>query len=294
MESLFEHIVHEANVPLSRITTMSVGGPCRYYVVPKSVEDIRFVTAICERFGWKLLIIGNGSNVLAGDEGFDGVVMHVGKGLKEYGLKDGELYAEAGVALPRLAYSMANEGIAGFDFMAGIPGSVGGGLVMNAGCIGKEIGDVVSSVTHVSDTGEVITSSAEELQFSFRRSWFLDRRHIIVSARFRAEPATDSAQVMEATKRAADIRKGKFPINVKTVGSTFKSPPEGPHPGRLIEEVGLKGFVIGGAQISTVHANWIINQGSATASDVKRLIELMQTTVAKQLGIQMEPEVLFV
>nr|WP_188993484.1 UDP-N-acetylmuramate dehydrogenase [Paenibacillus nasutitermitis] len=279
---------------LKTVTTMGVGGPCDYYIVPSTIEEIKSVSDICSEKEIPLLVIGNGSNILVDDSGFRGVVLHVGKGMRKFQIENNVLQAEAGVPVPRIAFHMAKEGRAGFEFMAGIPGTVGGAVVMNAGCLNKETSSILQSVTYLDSDGKVQTKSKEELELRFRSSYFLGRHHIILSAAFDASTLGDTEEVMRNTKAAADIRKGKFPINVATVGSTFKSPPEGPHPGRLIEETGLKGYRIGGAEISSVHANWIINKGEATADDVKKLMEIMQNTVAKQFGIELEPEVLFI
>ncbi|PZD97733.1 UDP-N-acetylenolpyruvoylglucosamine reductase [Paenibacillus sambharensis] len=281
------------NYSLSGLTTMGVGGPARYYIVPQTIDDVVAAKEICREQGLNVLVLGNGSNILVDDEGFDGAVLHVGKGLRSFERRGDSLYAESGVMVPKISFSMAKEGITGYEFMAGIPGTVGGAVVMNAGCIGRETSMILESVTYLDQNGNVITKPASELDLSFRSSFFIGKSHIILSAMFTALPG-DQEEVMKMTKKAADIRKGKFPVNVATVGSTFKSPPEGPHPGRLVEEVGLKGHQIGGAEVSHVHANWIINRGGAKASDVKKLIDVMQNTVAQKLGILMEPEVLFV
>ncbi|MBW7476727.1 UDP-N-acetylmuramate dehydrogenase [Paenibacillus oenotherae] len=282
------------NFPLKGITTMGVGGNASYYVVPNRLEDVPEIKRRCDEAGIPLLVVGKGSNLIVSDEGYRGVVLHVGNGLKRLELREEGLYGEAGVPLPLIALTMAKQGIEGFEFMAGIPGSVGGAVVMNAGCLGRETSTVLRSVTCLTDTGEMIVKHKDELELSFRSSFFLGRNDIILSALFDVQYSDNPEGVREKTREAADIRKGKFPINVATAGSTFKSPPEGPHPGKLIQEVGLKGHRIGGAQISEVHGNWIINTDNATCEDVKRLIDLMQETVARKLSVLMEPEVLFV
>ncbi|MBJ6359792.1 UDP-N-acetylmuramate dehydrogenase [Paenibacillus sp. GCM10012307] len=284
----------EERFPLKQITTMGVGGPCRYYIAPDRVEQLEQIYSRCRHEGLPVLVIGNGSNVLVDDAGFDGVVIHVGKKMKNFTVSDGVVQADSGVLLPKLALTMAKEGGSGFEFMAGIPGTVGGAVIMNAGCIGKETSSVLKSVTYLDEEGRLQYQEAKDLGLAFRSSSLLGRSVVILRAEFHVVYNDDQPQVMERTKQAAAIRKGKFPLNVATVGSTFKSPPQGPHPGRLIEEVGLKGHRIGGAEISTVHANWIINLGTATARDVKELMTLMQEKVLKSLGIEMEPEVLMV
>ena len=242
----------------------------------------------------RLLIIGNGSNIIVDDDGFDGIVLHIGKRLGQMRLEQNYLYAEAGVTLPNMAFKMANEGVKGFEFMVSIPGTVGGAVMMNAGSSGRELSDVLQSVTYLDEEGNCQTKLAEECDLSFRHSGFTGTNAIILSATFNVEYDTDKNKLLIATREIANVRKKKFPMNVATVGSTFKSPVNGPHPGKCIEAVGLKGYRIGDVEISPVHGNWIINLGNATSQDVKSLITLMKDTVAGQLGVDMEQEVIFV
>ena len=279
---------------LKHITTMGVGGPCAYYVAPHSLSALEPIYATCREQGLPVLAVGNGSNLLVDDSGYAGAVIHLGRRLKGMRLEGDTLIAEAGLPMPRLAWAMAKQGLAGFEFMAGIPGTVGGGVVMNAGCIGRDTADVLTAVTYLDEQGTLHRKLASELGLGFRTSALQGTRCLILEAEFRVQRGDAQEDVMSRTRAAADIRKGKFPLHVATVGSTFKSPPAGPHPGRLIEEVGLKGHRVGGAEISQVHANWIINLGTATAQDVKRLMHVMQETVIRKLGIEMEPEVLIV
>lgn len=284
----------ENNFSLKSITTMGVGGKCGHYVAPQSIEDLQAVVRICRDRDIRMVLIGNGSNIIVDDEGLDGVVVHIGKGLSRMRLEEQILYAEAGVTLPNMAFTMAKEGVAGFEFMVSIPGTVGGAVMMNAGSSGKELSDVLHSVTYLDENGDCQTKRAEECGLSFRHSGFTGTGSIILAAAFHARHDNDKNKPMQATREIANVRKKKFPMNVATVGSTFKSPAGGPYPGKCIESVGLKGYRIGNAEISPVHGNWIINRGNASSKDVKSLIELMQRTVAAQLGIEMEQEVVYV
>lgn len=284
----------ESNYSLKSITTMAVGGKCSYYVAPQSIEDLQDVVRICRDRDARMVLIGNGSNIIVDDEGLDGIVVHIGKGLSRMRLDQQLLYAEAGATLPNMAFKMAKEGVKGFEFMVSIPGTVGGAVMMNAGSSGKELSDVLHSVTYLDENGDCRTKLAEECGLSFRHSGFTGTRNIILSAVFHAPYDDDKNKPMLATREIANVRKKKFPMNVATVGSTFKSPANGPHPGQCIEAVGLKGYQIGNAEISPVHGNWIINRGNAASQDVKDLIQLMQSTVAAQLGIEMEQEVIYV
>lgn len=285
---------HKEDFSLKEITTFGIGGPCSHYLIPHDLKAVQQIVEECKLKETPFLTLGNGSNVLFNDEGFKGVIIHVGKGLKGYELQDGRIIAESGLMMPKLSVDMSRLGITGFEFMAGIPGTIGGAVVMNAGCIGKETSDVLLSVTYLNSGNEIVTEQAIDVELSFRSSKFHGKTDLVILQAEFAAVYSDKEEVMEQTKKAANIRKGKFPLNVATVGSTFKSPPEGPHPGRLVEEVGLKGYTIGGAQISPVHANWIINIGGATAKDVLQLMDLMQNKVMQKLGIQIEPEVIIV
>ncbi|MBW7452526.1 UDP-N-acetylmuramate dehydrogenase [Paenibacillus sepulcri] len=284
----------EENFSMKTITTMAVGGACKYYIVPQNIEELQLATKISRDRGMRLLVMGNGSNIIVDDEGFDGVVLHIGKRLGQMRIEQDCLYAEAGVTLPNIAFTMAKEGIKGFEFMVSIPGTVGGAVMMNAGSSGRELSDVLQSVTYLDDEGNCLTKTAEECQLSFRSSGFTGTNSIILSAKFNIEYETDRSNLLLATREIANVRKKKFPMNVATVGSTFKSPANGPHPGKCIEAVGLKGHRIGDVEISPVHGNWIINLGNARSQDVKSLIAIMKDTVAGQLGIEMEREVIFV
>ncbi|QHT63802.1 UDP-N-acetylmuramate dehydrogenase [Paenibacillus lycopersici] len=273
---------------------MKVGGQCTYYIVPNSIDEVVEVKRNCRLSNTPIFVLGNGSNIIVNDRGFDGVVLHIGKGLKEIQVNEDHVYAEAGVALPLLSNLMAKYGIGGFEFYAGIPGTIGGAVVMNAGCIGHDTSEIVKSIIYIDENEELQEVEVHDANFHFRSSRFHGQADIIVAVKFHLRYADDIQLVQQKTKMAADIRKGKFPINVATVGSTFKSPPEGPHPGRLIEEAGLKGYKIGGAEISHVHANWIINDGSATADDIRRLIIFIKESVYIKFNILLEEEAIYV
>lgn len=282
-----------SNYSLKNLNTWHVGGSSKYYIVPETTRDIIQVKQICQKYQIPLFVLGRGSNVLIDDEGYPGVILHIGKKLKGYEIRKDSLYAESGVPLQRLSFFLAKEGISGFEFYAGIPGTVGGAVVMNAGCLGYETKTILKSVVYINDEGVLKEEEVEHLDLNFRSSVFLNSSSIIIGAKFKLN-YDDPEKIMTKTKKAADIRKKKFPKNVFTAGSTFKSPPLGPHPGKLVEEVGLKGYRIGDAQISPVHGNWIVNHGKATSKDIKDLINLMFETVKNNLGIVMDREVIYV
>lgn len=282
------------NFSLKDTNTWRVGGDAKYYIIPEDIEDVYLVKNLAERNDIPLFILGNGSNILFDDRGYNGIVLHIGRGLKKIEVKENEVIAESGVYLPKMAMQMAKRQIAGFHFFAGIPGTIGGAIVMNAGCLGKETKSILNSVTYIDEFGDIKETKTEELQFEFRTSMFHGKNNIILSAKFKLENADDLTDSITLTKNAIKIRKEKFPMAVATAGSTFKSPVNGPYPGQLVESIGLKGYKVGNAQISNVHGNWIINLGEARSEDIKQLISHMQKKVFEEFSIKLDPEVIFV
>ncbi|SES42885.1 UDP-N-acetylmuramate dehydrogenase [Salipaludibacillus aurantiacus] len=276
---------------LAPYTSWKVGGECQALVMPKSIEDIQLVLDYCNENKVPYLVLGNGSNILKSDEYFDGIVINISKTLNSITIEEDKVTVGSGCMLPKLAFHLAKNEIGDFAFYAGIPGTVGGGIVMNAGSAGKETKDVLLSVTYIDETGRIIKEPASKLDLDFRRSKFQGRKKIIVSAEFKKEyRAKDEA--LTATKEIADRRRKKFPLNVPTAGSTFKSPTGGPYPGKIIEDLGLKGTTHGKAKISERHGNWIENIGEASANDINELINYVQHIVKKKTGIDLEVEVI--
>lgn len=282
------------NYPLKMLNTWNVGGLAKYYIIPKDFQDIQYVMEDCLKYDIPFFVLGQGSNVLIDDEGYNGAIIHIGKTMKNIEIKEESIYVEAGTSLPKFSLEMAKNNIAGFHFFAGIPGTIGGAIAMNAGCLGTETKSVLLDVIYITKCGEIVCKKKDELSFGYRSSDFLQNKDVIISANFKLEYCSSNETVTELTKKAIQIRKDKFPINVPTAGSTFKSPPNGPYPGKLIDDLGLKGLIVGGAQISPIHGNWIVNLGNATSNDIKRLIQTVQQEVKAQTGIELEPEVIYV
>ena len=275
--------------PLSRHTTFRVGGPAEYLVTPQ-IAQIPQVVELCRRYDLPLTVIGNGSNLLIADGGLRGVVMEIGKAASGIRVIDEEdLAVSAGSLLSETAAFAAKEGLAGMEFAAGIPGSLGGAVVMNAGAYGGEMKDILSGVRVLTQRGEIRVRPADELELSYRHSRMMDERDIVLEARLNL--TQDSAAVIRA--RMEELRKKrveKQPLEYPSAGSTFKRP-EGYFAGKLIEDAGLRGFRVGDAQVSEKHCGFVINRGAATAAQILELMQEVQRRVREHSGVDLEPEV---
>ncbi len=281
------------NEPMAPYTSLKIGGLAEAMVFPKSIEA---VAAFVKRIAGcvPIFILGAGSNLLISDDGIEGVVVHLGELNHSALTGESTYYAESGLSFPRLATTVEKYGLSGLEFAAGIPGTVGGAIAMNAGIPNEETASALKEVTLISPLGEVTTLPREAIPFSYRASG-LPPGAIIVSAEFRLQKAA----FKEIEKKRVDLlkrRRETQPLYYPNAGSIFKNPPAGGgekiySAGSLIEAVGLKGHQIGGAQISERHGNFIINLGGATASDVMALITLAQERVFLEKGILLEPEI---
>ena len=275
--------------PLSRHTTFRVGGPAEYLVTPQ-IAQIPQVVELCRRYDLPLTVIGNGSNLLIADGGLRGVVMEIGKAASGIRVIDEEdLVVSAGSLLSETAAFAAKEGLAGMEFAAGIPGSLGGAVVMNAGAYGGEMKDILSGVRVLTQRGEIRVRPADELELSYRHSRMMDEQDIVLEARLNL--TQDSTAVIRA--RMEELRKKrveKQPLEYPSAGSTFKRP-EGYFAGKLIEDAGLRGFRVGDAQVSEKHCGFVINRGAATAAQILELMQEVQRRVREHSGVDLEPEV---
>ena len=274
--------------PLAKHTSFRIGGPAKRMAFPKTAEELIVLDGFARELGVRTIVLGNGTNVLFPDEGIDAAVIATGEMARIE--RDGEiLTADAGVSLARLATVAWQEGLTGLEFAHGIPGSLGGGVVMNAGAYDGALSDVLSEVTALFPDG-VRTLKAEDLQLSYRHSIFTEQPEAVVlraTVRLRAgEPDAIKARMDELMEK----RRRSQPLEYPSAGSTFKRP-AGHFAGRLIEDAGLKGTRVGGAEVSTKHAGFIINSGGATCADVLALIEKIQKTVFDAAGVTLEPEV---
>ncbi|MBQ0092117.1 MAG: UDP-N-acetylmuramate dehydrogenase [Clostridiales bacterium] len=274
------------NVQIAPYTSMKVGGNVKTLYKPENRAEL--LTALRMSRGERLLVIGNASNVLFSDEGFDGSVILTG-GVRGIALENGKIRADCGVSLTALSRFAKDRGKGGLVFAYGIPGTVGGGVFMNAGAYGGQISDVLSEVTVCSRDGDPFVLPASDLQLGYRRSLFMEKELFLLSATFDC-PDADTDELTAQMEHNMEARRAKQPLEYASCGSTFKRP-EGYFAGALIEQAGLKGLTVGGAQVSEKHAGFVINTGSATASDVKTLIALVQSRVNEKFGVHLEPEV---
>lgn len=279
--------------PLKLHTSFRIGGPCDLMVFPTSVEQLAAVLKVLHSHEIRPLILGAGSNVLVSDEGYRGVVICTRDALTELELLDDcSIRAQCGVSMARLANFAADHGLTGLEFAQGIPGTVGGGVFMNAGAYGGELCNtaVYTKAIFMDGTIEMFEGDAQE--FGYRTSVFQKTDCVIFETVFRLMPG-DTASIRETMKELGQRRRSKQPLDLPSAGSTFKRP-EGHFAGALIENAGLKGFRIGGAEVSKKHAGFVVNVGDATAADVLNLIHAVRQKVLKDTGVLLEPEIRFI
>lgn len=278
------------NEPMSAHTTFRIGGPARYYMIPENAEQV----SKCMEFAMKIelpyVIVGKGSNVLFSDEGYPGVVIEVGRSMADIEVSgDGHIRAGAGAGLGALAAAAAKQLLSGLEFASGIPGTVGGAVVMNAGAYGGEIKDCIKSAKVLNKDGAVKELSRDEMELGYRSSVIQRRGYIVTEAVFQLHEG-NKEEILGRMSELNAKRREKQPLDYPSAGSTFKRP-EGYFAGKLIEDAGLRGFQVGDAQVSEKHCGFVINRGKATAADVVRLMEEVQKRVFETSGVRLEPEV---
>ena len=273
--------------PMSRHTTFRIGGNADYFVCPSQAEQLRETLGACREAGMPFYILGNGSNVLVSDAGYRGVVIH--PKLLGMELEGVRLRVRAGELLVRTAHEAARAGLGGLEFASGIPGSVGGALVMNAGAYGGEIKDVLERALVLTPKGEQIWLGREELELGYRTSILAKKSYLVLEAVFLLEPQ-EQEQIYARMAELKEARVSKQPLEYASAGSTFKRP-AGYFAGKLIMDAGLRGFRVGGAQVSEKHCGFVINRGGATARDVLELVEHVREEVKRQFGVELELEV---
>ena len=277
------------NEPMASHTTFRIGGPADYFAVPETVEELEKVLNICKEEQTPYFILGNGSNLVVGDQGFRGGVIQLYKNFDGIKIEGTKVTARAGAMRVRVAKEAGKAGLTGLEFASGIPGTIGGAMVMNAGAYGGEMKDVVTAVTVLTKDGEVKTLTGEEMNFRYRGSVVEDEGMIVLEAVMELK----EGDLEEIQARMAELtvqRKTKQPIEYPSAGSTFKRP-EGYFAGKLIQDAGLHGFQVGGAQVSEKHCGFVINAGGATAADVRNLMQQVSDKVKEQFGVTLEPEV---
>ena len=282
----------QRDVPMKNYTSFKIGGPADLFLMPKNEEQVSGIASFCAENGTPVFVLGKGSNILVSDSGIRGAVIFTG-GLNSVELTDSlSIKAGSGLSLMQLCNFALENSLSGLEFAFGIPGTVGGAAFMNAGAYGGEMKDVLVSCSHVDMRGMCGVLAGEELDLSYRHSAYEDNGFIITSASVRLEKG-EKEQIKEKMYGFLARRKEKQPLEFPSAGSTFKRP-QGYFAGALIEQCGLKGTSIGGAQVSEKHAGFVINRGGATADDVLRLVELVAQTVEKETGVRLEPEIRFI
>jgi UDP-N-acetylmuramate dehydrogenase len=276
--------------PMANYTSWRIGGPADLLVLPVSTGDVRETVRFSRERNLPLTVLGNGSNVLVLDRGIRGIVLRTASALRQVGFETDRVVAEAGVLLPPLARMAASKGLSGLEFAAGIPGSLGGAICMNAGAHRQSISSVVESVTVMDHLGCESVLSPEAAGFSYRQSLIPERGQIVIQATLQLVAGAREEITARVRRNLARRREGQ-PLNLPSAGSVFKNPP-GDWAGRLIEAAGAKGWRVGEAQVSEKHANFIVNLGEARAEEVLLLISKVRRQVAEKFGVQLELEIL--
>ena len=276
--------------PMCRHTTLQIGGPVAVMAFPNSPEQVGEILKIARRYEITPMILGAGSNILAPDEGLDTVVIELRTAMNRVEERSkGEFEAQAGAAMARLATFAMERGYTGLEFAHGIPGTVGGGVYMNAGAYGGEMCQVVTGVTAMDRAGNLLDIPADKLDLSYRHSRFMNEDLVILSVRVKLEKG-DREEIREKMAELMTRRRTSQPLELPSAGSTFKRPATG-YAAAMIEAAGLKGLRVGDAQVSEKHAGFVVNRGRATCKDVLRLMEQVQDRVEQDTGVRLEPEV---
>ena len=275
--------------PLKKHCSLQIGGPADVFCQPCQMEEIWQILSICKEEALPFFFLGNGSNMLFSDAGFRGVIISPLPNMQKMEVVSNTIYAEAGSSLMKVAALARDASLAGLAWARGIPGSVGGAVVMNAGAYGGEICQVLERVSLLTPQGEVIEVPAEELDLSYRHSRLMESGEIVLSAWFRLAPG-DKEEIAREGKELLQRRAKKQPLEYPSAGSTFKRP-EGYFAGKLIQDAGLSGFQVGGAQVSPKHCGFVVNVGEATSEDMVSLMREVRRRVLASFGVTLEPEV---
>ena len=293
LEQKLKQLLEEEDVVLGEEmkyhTTFRVGGPAHFFVTPKTEEQLQSVLELCKETDTPWFILGRGSNLLVSDCGFDGVVIHMQKHWNHYHTEENRIFAQAGAMMSAVSQEALRNGLTGFEFASGIPGTIGGGLRMNAGAYGGEMKQVVLSAKVMDSNGTILELSKDELELGYRTSTIGRNGYIALSCVIGLQPG-DPDRIRSTMEEMNAKRRQKQPLEYGSAGSTFKRP-EGYFAGKLIQDAGLKGFSIGDAQVSEKHAGFVINRGNARAADIMKLCREVSRRVHEQFGVNLEMEV---
>ena len=277
--------------PMKSHTTFRIGGPAEVFIMPKSVKQVQMAVKICQEEQIPYFILGNGSNLLVSDRGYRGVIIQMDRNMGEIQVEGTEIQAAAGALLSSIAVAARRESLTGFEFAGGIPGTLGGAVVMNAGAYGGEMKDVLKEVTVMDGDGKIFTLPASELEMGYRTSIIKTAGYLVLSARITLSRGKEE-DIKARTREFSEMRTQKQPLDYPSAGSTFKRP-EGYFAGKLIMDSGLRGYSVGGAMVSEKHCGFVINKGNATAEDVVSLMKHVTEVVQEKYGVTLEPEVKF-
>ena len=277
--------------PMSRYTTFRVGGEAECIVMVESQEELSQLIPYLSRSGQDYFVLGNGSNLLVGDKGYQGVILKLGKRMQQIRVEGNHIVVGAGALLSQVSMAARDAGLSGLEFAAGIPGTIGGAIVMNAGAYDGEMKQVVKTVRVMDKEGEILTLDNDTMEFGYRTSIIRDRPFIVLGVIMELTPG-EKEQISARMEELMALRKSKQPLEYPSAGSTFKRP-EGYYAGKLVMDAGMRGYRIGGAQVSEKHCGFVINAGGASAADVKEVIEEVQERVKDRFHVRLEPEVIF-
>lgn len=275
--------------PMSKHTTFRVGGPADYFLTPETTKQMKQLLKLCKAAAVPCFVMGNGSNLLVGDKGYRGIVINIGKLWSEICIEEKKVTAGAGVLLSKLAKEIADGSLAGFEFASGIPGTLGGAVVMNAGAYGGEMKDILISATVMNENGQIITLSKEELELGYRTSCIIKKNYILLEATLLLLEG-NKEEIISRMEELNKRRKEKQPLEYPSAGSTFKRP-VGHFAGKLIMDSGLAGFKVGGAMVSSKHCGFVINEDHAKATDILELCKQVKAIVKEKFDVELELEV---
>ena len=275
------------NEPLALHTTFRIGGPADYFAIPKNTEEIMELIGLCKKNDIPYYVIGNGSNILVSDKGYRGVIIQIATGMNDIKVEDTRIYAQAGAMLEKVSNMAYHHGLTGMEFASGIPGTMGGAIVMNAGAYGGEMKDIVEYVD-VLENGEITRYRCHEMEFSYRHS-IIDEKKIVLGVGLLLHEGDKNA-ICDRMQELNQARKEKQPLEYPSAGSTFKRP-EGYFAAKLIDECGLRGYRVGGAMVSQKHCGFVINYDHASCCDVLQLMEDVRNKVLETYGVSLQPEV---
>ena len=275
--------------PMKKHTTFRVGGNADYFVMPRTTKEVQQLVALCKKEKLPYYILGNGSNLLVGDKGYRGVIIQIYKEMNEIIVEGEFIRAQAGALLSKVGSIALEAELTGFEFAAGIPGAVGGAVVMNAGAYGGEMKDVLASATVLTEEGAILKLKNEELELGYRTSIIAKNNYIVLEAEYQLQRG-EKAEIRTKMDELKKQRVTKQPLEYPSAGSTFKRP-EGYFAGKLIQDAGLRGYQVGGAQVSEKHCGFVINKGDATAADIVELMRQVSEKVYQEFGVILEPEV---